>query len=251
MSLIYDNEYNNKISNSLINLTKLKEYNNQPTRFNYSGAGININRYDRVVGGMIPINSENRLDKPIYYTKPASGGEYIQPGTNAAYPNYNSIELNNINGGAKSGGSFLSSAIGLMKPFVKPIISKSLDVVVPMAVKRITGENVVGNAASDVARSITGSLTGYGMNAGVGNYETTQTAKKYAKKSGGKIKKNKKLEDLTNVISNLELGKPTETIKSTPKKNIKNRMELVKKIMKEKNMNLPSASKYIKENNLY
>jgi hypothetical protein len=288
MSLIYDNPYNNNIANSLINLQKLKEYNNQPTRFNYSGSGIS-NIGERVIGGMVEINKDNRLDKSVFYTKPSSGGEYIQPGTNSSYPQYNAVELNNINNSKNTGGSMFSTIASIAKPFVKPLISKGLDLAVPALTKKITGDNLVGDAVSSGIRDLTSSMTGYGrdLSAGVGNYETSTIAKKYAgaksggkKCCGGKIKrvtnKNNKLDLLTNVISNLELDKPTQPIKeskkknvksekqaslvleraervepSKPTKNIKNRMELVKKIMAEKKLNLPQASKYIKEAGLY
>ena len=68
--------------------------------------------------------------------------------------------------------------------------------------------------------------------AGVGNFETLK---------GGK-KVNRVNRDISSTTTNI----------STPKKsNMNKRFEIVKQIMKKKNLNLPQASKFVKDNNLY
>ena len=71
--------------------------------------------------------------------------------------------------------------------------------------------------------------------AGVGNFEKLT--------KGGKIKLPK--------VPKIKKVKEPKVVDTTKPKKTNERMLLVKNIMKEKNLNLPQASKYIKDNNLY
>jgi hypothetical protein len=274
-SLIYNNPYNNNISKSLINFTKLKEYNNQPDIFDYRGGALG----DRYIGGAIVQNYSGskytegvRLDEPQFFGKPSSGSKYIQPGVNGQYPQYNMIELRNINGDKKLEGGLNWGDVG---NFFKPIISKGLDIAAPAIGSYLGGP--LGAQVATTGRDILKQTTGYGRikkvkalkvkvpkipkakkgkkavaveveikSGDIGNYSTTNESGGKLKKRGRKSKLSK-LDSVSESISNLKINE--NEVK--PLKTKKNRMEMVKKIMKEKGMNLPSASKYIKDNNLY
>ena len=128
-------------------------------------------------------------------------------------------------GYGRSGGKINLSKL---KKKMKPYVSAGLDAVVP-GVGGLLGSvvepgagTVVGTLAGQLAREGICQQTGYGRNRDVGVY-----------KGGAKAR-----------------AKP----KPKPKANSggrKRRNEIVKKVMKEKGLSLPQASRYVKQNNLY
>ena len=275
----FDNEYNRNLSNKYINNLRNKENENQPEIF----GGSNM----RFIGGG-DVYRNNTLQS--YYKNVNDDKTYIQPGTVSGYPQFNMIELreldskplikvspmqggkNNINMNMDGGFNF-SDIISSLKSVAKPAISSILDIGAPMLGEAVGGP-IIGAIGATVARNILKQKTGYGRTkikkvAGVGVLSKVKTPK--TKKisptivepivEGGKTKRTRKskskLEAVIDAV-NLEVKpKETKTTKSKTTKNInssgglKKRFEIVKQIMKEKNLSLPAASKYVKDNKLY
>lgn len=273
-SLIYNNPYNNDISNSLIRLTKLKEYNNQPDIFNYSG-GAYQQEGQRCIGGAY--TSGDRLDEPQYFGKPSSGSKFIQPGITGQYPQYNMIELREINNDKLLEGGFSWGDVG---SFLKPIVSKGLDIAAPALGTYLGGP--LGATVANIGRDVLKSTTGYGRkikpkminikapkktpkapkapkipkppkgpkkmkkNVEVEVEIKSEPSQNIGEYEGGKIKKARKTKTKINKLDSVSSSQEQQPLKTK-----KNRMELVKQIMKEKGLNLPAASSYIKQHQLY
>jgi hypothetical protein len=128
-------------------------------------------------------------------------------------------------------------------------IGKTLDVALPAAGEALgaaastyfTGNPelgaMVGKKAGEMGRKKLKSKTGYGV-AGVGQYDKgnidlEKTLNKYAPQYKNDV---------------IRLKKPDTTRRIQP---VNGRCEVVKKIMKEKGLSLPEASKFVKQNNLW
>lgn len=145
---------------------------------------------------------------------------------------------------------------------IHQIIEKSLDYAIPLAAEAVgaaastyltgdpTSGAALGKAAGEAGRDKLHSKTGYGdkpSEVGIGKYE-----------------KNIHLDKIIDKYARQAAPKQGETYKEhpsdtpytpLPKKRVNNsldeRNKLVHKVMKERNLSLPQASKYVKDNNLY
>ena len=192
---------------------------------------------------------------------------YAQPGSSAAYPMLNMVEQDLVDRGVKSkqrvleGGSMMhqsklehkvikalensfnhnelrGGAIDIEKikavagPVIKAVAKKGMDIGLPAlggVVGTYFGNPVVGVIVGKLAREAIKGATGFGLKGrgGVGVY------------SGGKAKGAKK-----------RAPKKTAPKKGNSNMSREKRNQLVKKVMKERHLSLPEASKYIKEHNL-
>ena len=270
-----NNSYNSDIANKLLNKMQFnKNIHIEPEQFNNKLSG---GSYNRCIGGSDLRQSTNTYGS--YYKDVSGNSEYIQPGVCASYPQFNMVELRELDskpvinvptmqGGKNSmtGGFSFNDFINSVKSVAKPLVSTALDVGAPMlgALGGPTGQ-IVANAARDIIKT----KTGYGRKtkkvAGVGILSTIKDSKKTNKKIKSPLDNNSNKE---NIVPNLEAlsivkgGKRGRKLKSkstintdiapiTPKSSLKKRFEIVKQIMKEKNLSLPAASKYVKDNKLY
>jgi hypothetical protein len=208
-----------------------------------------------------------------YMTSNIRGGQmYAMPGLSPAYPMFNTVELNQVNSGSKTKkqvlkgsarkptlasveNKIISSIENVLKqdnsdmtggalkinkekikkvvtPILRTAASKGLDVGLPAlggVISTYFGANpMIGIVVGNISRQIIKEQTGLGRQSDIGVYKgggcKAKAKAPAAKKSAAKGPGPKKRQD---------------------------RNELVKKVMKEKNMNLPSASKYVKEHGLY
>lgn len=134
---------------------------------------------------------------------------------------------------------------------IHQIISKTADLAIPMAatsaglaIGTATGNPTVGlmagKIAGDVSRKQLKQHTGYGV-PGVGEYKNNVSLDKLLTKYAPNYK-----EEVKTTNKKVTVVKPKKTNNKVNQRNI-----LVKKIMTEKKLNLPQASKYVKDNNLY
>jgi hypothetical protein len=86
----FDNEYNRNLSSKYINNLRNKINENEPDNFTLSG-GSNIN--NRMIGGGDAFRS-TKLES--YYKNVNNDEKYIQPGTCSGYPQFNMIELREL-----------------------------------------------------------------------------------------------------------------------------------------------------------
>lgn len=220
--------------------------------------------------------------QPNFYVNVPDDVHYIQPGSfNSAPPNFNMEELKHINGVIQSkstkykgnnksdyvidamgenpnlvpleGGKFnLKKTLKKVGKVVKPIASKVLDVGVPL-VGKVLGNaltpvlgpqlgNAVANVVTTQGRDVVKGTTGAGVKKkrvrkskveGIGEYTGSGVGKKNSKKE--KVSKKSEKDSSTKSAGQAKMAK----------RNI-----LVKQIMKEKGLNLPQASKYVKEHKL-
>ncbi len=268
----FDNEYNRNLSAKYINNLRNKENENQPEMF----GGSNM----RLIGGG-DVFRNNTLQS--YYKNVNDDKTYIQPGTVSGYPQFNMIELreldskplikvspmqggkNNINMNMDGGFNF-SDIMSSLKSVAKPAISSILDVGSPLLGEALGGP--IGAIGATAARNILKEKTGYGRTkikkvAGVGVLSKVKTPRKPRTKKissaivepiieGGKIKRTRKSKSkLEAVIDAVNLEVKPKTTKNINSSGLKKRFEIVKQIMKEKNLSLPAASKYVKDNGLF
>lgn len=155
-----------------------------------------------------------------------------------------------VNDKLEGGFSFNDFGKGLLS-FGKQLLGPILDVAAPAigtTLGTAVGNPMLGAVVADVGKNVLKSMTGAGKKAkkekkvkGIGIYsgDDSEPKKDVKPKKGKKVKVNLITESI-NVMSG---GK----MKSDK---MRKRNELVKKIMKEKNMKLGEASKYVKENKL-
>jgi hypothetical protein len=97
----------------------------------------------------------------------------------------------------------------------------------------------VGKSAGKVGRDTLKNETGYGMKKDMHNVDLNKVMNKYVKHQAQDLRRNVATKKVGNV--RIEGGGG----------GIKARNIIVKQIMKEKSLNLPQASKYVKDNNLF
>lgn len=223
-NVLYDNDYNKQLSNSFNVLTMKKNEYGEPEIFN--NQHLNKRLIGNLVGGSYGgIKVSNR--RPYVNDKPLTRNDekYIIPGITNQYPLYNMIEMRDIdNNNNVIGGNIFKDAWKGVKRFAKSkvgrkIISGALDVA-PAVLGTI---NPTLGSVSKVAREQLKKETGYGVKSA----GSVKSGGKKCKCGKGKCK-----------CVNVNSGKKEQ------------RAALVKKIMKEKSMTLPQASKYIKDNKL-
>ena len=261
-SIAYDNDYNRKIAQRFNELNS-KNQNPEPDNF----FKFNIGLYgEKMVGGNRNIGvirqiggSRPYLNEGVY-DRDQKQKHKIVPGTNASMiPYYHQYELDKIDNNLsdfQGGNIFKKAWKGIKKavknPVVKDIITKGLDYGAPIVGRQIgqfIGNPELGEDAVNFARKKLKEKTGYGnkyqlyMNKNMSGGMCCPKKGKGVKSggggpvSGGGVKSGG--------------GGPVSGggVKSGGAKT--KRAELVKKIMREKKLSLPQASKYIKENNLY
>jgi hypothetical protein len=145
----------------------------------------------------------------------------------------------------------IHKGIGYSLDYGMPAIGEAIGVGLGTAAGNPALGAAVGNVAGNLARSQVKKKTGYGVKKGVGKYEKNikldKIIDKYVynkgdvKKGGSQVEPSPRPKYTT---------MPVEIPSPQPKR-ISPRHDLVKKIMKEKGLSLPQASKYVKENNLY
>lgn len=256
-NLTFDNPYNRNIQKRLLELTKNQGW--EPTRL------------DRNVGGGMEKCGGSRLrpsaeqQKSFFRVVPNSH-EFVQPGVGASYPQlnmdelreYNKLSLNNDEVIPYQGGKFnfkkdILKPVGTVarsKP-VKNLLKTGLKSAVKASVLAVTKNPVLAETIGEATSGITNDLVDKGTEQiGKGKGMKKPRKPRVKKMAGVEEYKGGKLELL---LSKSEDVKDVKEPKKSKKVNMDKKMKratLVKKIMKEKNMSLPQASKYIKENNL-
>lgn len=228
----YNNQHFENIKNTLIDKYMFQaQRNNLTNTKTYNLTGGSIRRQYEYIPQSFILSKENEGKKRIL-----SGKNVDYSGSRG----YNSLTV----------GGNLWSEIG---KFAKPVASAALDVAAPMAGMYLGGP--IGATLAKGAREGVRAVTGFGKGrkktkeiVGVGVY------------SGGAISGGcngdiaclpckKKMKGSAKSAGAKSAGAKTAGARSGGKKG--NRMDLVKKIMKEKGYNLGQASKFIKENGLY
>jgi hypothetical protein len=132
-----------------------------------------------------------------------------------------------------------------------PLAGEALGTVVGTAIGTSMGNPIlgasigasVGKSAGKVGRDTLKNETGYGMKKNVHEVDLSKVMQKYVKHQA---------QDLKHYAPKKNIGDiKIEGGRSNSVKSLKSRNIIVKEIMKEKNLNLPQASKYVKENNLF
>jgi hypothetical protein len=273
---MFDNDYNKNLSSKYLNNMRNKINEDQPDNISQSVGGSS----DRMIGGGSVYRS-NKLES--YYKNVNSNDKYIQPGTVSGYPQFNMIELRELDskpvikveplqGGraAKMDGGF---SFNDFLSGLKNVTSSALDIGAPILGESLGGP--IGATVATAARGLLKKTTGYGRAtkprkvAGVGilskikrvskkvTNATTSTAASPSLSPASPldniIKGGKRGRRPKNTATSAATSAATSTSTTTKSKGngkMKSRFELVKKIMNEKKLSLPAASKYIKDNNL-
>lgn len=248
----YDNKHYSDISNVLMS----KYYND-------TSNNLTNTKTLNLTGGSIRRQYEY-IPQSFIQSREVEGRKLILSGTNVNYGGGSSTTLR-IGGMSKKmkGGDILSD-IG---NFFKPIGSAALDILAPMAGAYVGGPMgaTVAKGAREGLRAVTGvglkkgrkaKMTGVGVYSG-GAMNASGGAMSAGAMSGGcdgnmqcapcagKRGRKSKLA----VIPSKTVAAGAKT--AGAKKSKGNRMDMVKKIMKEKGLSLGAASKYIKDHNLY
>lgn len=268
VNVSYDNPYNRDLAKKFISNQLVSPNAYEPDEIPRPPM-IGGNMYSRQIGGKRPYVNEGVYDR--------KSKDELLPGTSAGYPQYNSSELmmvdalgsNNqlpyiekVEGGSfksflKKTGKVLKKTGEVLKPIAKPIISAGLDVGAPLAGKYLgsmVGQPALGATVANIARKELKKQTGYGVKSGgqksaLGSNLMESLGQKKGKgvKSGG-IAMYEGSGIKSGGMSGVRSGGGVKSGGATDKR--KKRGEMIKKVMKEKGMNLAQASKYIKENNL-
>lgn len=257
----YDNDYFNKLNANTMNYymaNSITDYGLTNTRtYNMTGGSIR-RQYEYLPSGFIQ-------------SKEAEGRQLILNHGNVNTPsNYNYGGVDNMpisfKGRSKrmKGGDIFND----ISNFFKPVASAALDLAAPAAGMFLGGP--AGAVMATGARQGLKAVTGFGKakrggkkTAGVGVYAGSLNASDTA--VGGAMSagcngdmacapcsaktKTKAKKGAAHPIGARLAGAKTAGAKTAGKKG--NRMELVKKVMKEKGLSLGAASKFIKQNNLY
>jgi hypothetical protein len=206
-----------------------------------SNALTNTKTYN-LTGGSIRRQYEY-IPKSFIETREAEGRKLILNATNVITPsNYNFGGRVNTHGGN-------------MGKFFKPVISAGLDVLAPAAGMYLGGP--VGATLAKGVREGVRAVTGYGKAkkggkkaVGVGVYGGSMNASDTTVGGSMSAGCNGDMACLP-CKKKMKGSAKTAGAKTAGAKTAGSRMDMVKKIMKEKNMKLGAASKFIKENNLY
>lgn len=174
---------------------------------------------------------------------------YLDDNTKSALAD---IIKGSINDKMEGGFSLGDFGKGLLN-FGSSLISPVLDIAAPVvgtALGSAVGNPLLGSVVAELGRGAIKNITGAGKKAkknkkikGIGVY----TGETVTMETGKKPKKEKKVKSKL-----MELMTKPESLSGGKMRSdkMKKRNELVKKIMKEKNMKLGEASKYVKENKL-
>lgn len=231
-----DNEYSVMVANQINHLNASNAKRNQltNTKSTLTGGAINMRRdYERV------LTLEQMGNKPIL------------SGNFPTYPHLNISELamansskpnpllyQSLNNARVSGGGFLDNAF----KFLKPVASLGLDKLADVA-GEYTGMPNLSKAVREGVKGVTGvGLKKRGRKSkmvGVGEYKT-----------GGCMDCGNTCDMTSSKKTKKGAGVKSAGAKSGGKSK-GSRMDMVRKIMKEKGLNLGQASKHIKDNNLY
>lgn len=230
-----------------------------------------------------------RVHKFIHKPLHPESTEYIQAGSMNHIPQFNSTELAIINhlrehpelmgGGAKKFfknlgksaskglnqvGDALKHSATDKKGILRNLISSTLDVGAPLAgvaaATALGGNPVVGVATSQILRKTIKGSTGYGV-AGVGEYRGGSMSGGFKIKNPKSIKNavqaelNKAIDQyLPEASKVMGSGVPAAATTEKPKKVNTSRTDrnaVVKRVMQERGVSLPAASKIVKAENLY
>lgn len=232
------NDYNKRIALSL-----------QDINYKFSKDDVLTNTRTPLVGGS---KYRSQDINPAYVqTQEQMGRKFIKAGRNVDYPQLNSMELERFNktginpykvGGRQMRGGDFWGDVG---NFFKPIGSAILDVAAPAVGAFVGGP--VGATMAKGAREGIRAVTGVGI----------RRTKKAGAMTAGKCKAGAKTAgvgtysagcngDMSCGPCNAKKGK-----KCSAGAKSGNRMDIVKKIMKEKGLPLGAASKWVKDNGLY
>lgn len=248
----YDNDYNRKLSDSLnqINyaLSKKDNLTNVVSSRMYGGA---------------------RQTDYIQDLQTYGNNNYVKTGTSASYPFLNRNELNQLDGSkvnylpyqvktgkGKMTGGFSWSDVG---NFLKPIASTALDALVPVA-SAYTGMPTAVSAVRGAIKGATGvglkrGRKGGAKTAGVGNYKGGRKPKMTPEEKMFKLEAIQQKKDSKKAEREAKKQAKLEAKSSKPKRvasaGAKKRAEIVKKVMKDMNMKMIDASKYVKDKGLY
>jgi hypothetical protein len=257
-NVLYDNQYNRELSKKFLDYDFKSNKYYEPTKIKSSslligGSRCGCQQYERKIGGA-------KRDYIISGPYDRSTKDMILPGTSANYPQYNSVEMmeldrmgstnhiSSIEGGNifKKIGRTAKKALQskeakVLGKVLTKAASRGLDFAAPAVgsyVGALVGQPTIGREIASAARKELKAQTGFG-------YSKKQLAE--WNKTGSGVKSG----GMTGVRSGgvaLYEGGGVKSGGATDKR--KQRGEMIKKIMKEKGMNLAQASKYIKSNNL-
>jgi hypothetical protein len=227
-NVLYKNDYNNTLASAYNNLLMKKNEFAEPELFD--NKHLNKRLIGQLSGGSVASGGVRIVNKRPYINDvplKRDDTKFLIPGTSNNYPMYNAQEMRDIdnNNNIYEGGNVFKKIGKTLKkvvknPVVKKIISGSLDVGLPVlgkAVGSLVGQPVIGATVGSMGRKVLKDATGYGI----------KSAGCMEKCKGGSVKTG-----------------------GEKKGSRDKRAQLVKKIMKEKKLNLGQASKYIKENKL-
>jgi len=258
----YDNEYFNKINNNTMKYymaNSITDYGLTNTRtYNMTGGSIR-RQYEYLPSGFIQ-------------SKEAEGRRLILNHGNVNTPsnyNYGGVDMPitsfKVRGKRMKGGDIFND----ISNFFKPVASAALDLAAPAAGMFLGGPAgaVMATGARQGLKAVTGfgkakrggkKIAGVGVYAGSLNASDTSVGGAMSAGCNGDMAcvpcsaKTKAKKGAAHPIgARLAGAKTTAGAKTAGAKTTNNRMDMVKKIMKEKKMNLGQASKYIAENNLY
>jgi hypothetical protein len=235
----YYNDYNKKIAQSLNDMN-----------YKYS-------KDDTLTNTLTPLRGGSRFRShninPAYIqTQTQVGNKFIKAGLKPEYPQLNSMELERFNKGGLNpyrGGKCMraGSIWDDIGNFLKPVGSAVLDIAAPAVGAFMGGPAgaTLAKGAREGLRAVTGvgirrTKKGGAKTAGVGTY----SAGSMSAGCDGNIA----CAPCMAKAKKIGKGKVAKVAKVASSGN---RMDIVKKIMKEKGLPLGAASKFVKDNNLY
>lgn len=221
------------------------------------------------------------LSQPEFAYKPSNtiNKEFIKPGRSGQSPQLNLEEqqkMDNLKQEVlagegvgrffkKAGRTLKDSAVnknGLIHKAIKtvndqaiPMLGEALGTAVGTAMGNPELGAMAGNQLGEMARAKLNEETGYGTK-GIGAYKkiVNKVAKDVKNVNLEKVLNKyapEQVADVKKVIKDVKLGDVHLEGGNLKNKGGKSRNDIVKQVMKDKKMNLPQASKYVKENKLY
>jgi hypothetical protein len=249
-NLTFDNPYNRAIQKKMLELSQ-----NQ---------GWEPDRLDRKVGGCGMSCGGSKLrpsaeQQPSFFRTVPKSETFIQPATGPSYPQLNMDELASYNMLDLSKEKTVPFQGGLnFKKMLKPVgsvirskpvqnlLKEGATKAVESAVLGVSGNPILAKTVSTATKGLTDSAVEQtSKQIGKGGKKPRKPRSK--KVAGVEEYRGGKLELLISKSEDVKVEKSPK--KSGVDKKTK-RAQLVKKVMNEKKMSLPQASKYIKENNL-
>lgn len=271
VNVSYDNPYNQDLAKKFISYQLVSNNAYEPDKIQKPPL-IGGNMYSRAIGGSRPYVNQGSYER--------KNREDVLPGTSANYPQYNSTELmmvdklgsNNqlpyIENVDYSGGNVFKKIGRTLKKAAKSkgakvlgniltkTASRGLDFAAPalgsFAAPFVGMDPAIGRELATVARRELKNQTGFGKMTKKQLHEWNKSDS--GVKSGGSGLRSGGIATYegscvkSGGMSGVRSGGGVKSGGATDKR--KRRGEMIKKIMKEKKMNLAQASKYIKENNL-